>query len=58
MINFGSGSTVIKSKLISKRMFLLTSAKAIVFLGIFGRLVSLQIRIDLESGNLLLKEGL
>ncbi len=43
MINFGSGSTVIKSKLISKRMFLLTSAKAIVFLGIFGRLVSLQI---------------
>ena len=43
MINFGSGSTIIKSKLISKRMFLLTSAKAIVFLGIFGRLVSLQI---------------
>ncbi len=43
MISFGSGNTVIKSKLISKRMFLLTSAKAIVFLGIFGRLVSLQI---------------
>jgi len=43
MINFGSGNTVIKSKLISRRMFVLTAAKAIVFCGIFGRLVSLQI---------------
>ncbi len=43
MINFGSGSTVIKSKLIGRRMFILTAAKAVVFLGIFGRLVSLQI---------------
>ncbi len=40
---FGSGNTVIKSKLISRRMFVLTTAKAVVFLGIFGRLVSLQI---------------
>ncbi len=43
MINFGSGNTVIKSKLISRRMFLLNTAKAVVFFGIFGRLVSLQI---------------
>ena len=43
MINFGSGNTVIKSKLISRRMFVLTAAKAVVFFGIFGRLVSLQI---------------
>ena len=43
MIDFGSGNTVIKSKLISRRMFVLTAAKAIVFCGIFGRLVSLQI---------------
>jgi penicillin-binding protein 2 len=43
MINFGSGNTVIKSKLISRRMFVLTAAKTIVFCGIFGRLVSLQI---------------
>tara|TARA_Y200000002_G_scaffold49865_1_gene35839 strand:+ start:1623 stop:3554 length:1932 start_codon:yes stop_codon:yes gene_type:complete len=43
MINFGSGNTVIKSKLISRRMFVLSFAKTIVFCGIFGRLVSLQI---------------
>ena len=43
MIDFGSGNTVIKSKLISRRMFVLTAAKTIVFFGIFGRLVSLQI---------------
>tara|TARA_A100001011_G_scaffold400773_1_gene518593 strand:+ start:2160 stop:4094 length:1935 start_codon:yes stop_codon:yes gene_type:complete len=43
MINFGSGSTVIKSKIISRRMFLLSVSKAVVFLGIFGRLISLQI---------------
>ena len=43
MVNFGNGKTIIKSKLISRRMFVLSSAKALVFLGIFGRLVSLQI---------------
>ena len=32
-----------KSKLISRRMFILSIAKTIVFAGIFGRLVSLQI---------------
>ena len=43
MLSPGSGNTVIKSKLISRRMFVLTAAKAVVFFGIFGRLVSLQI---------------
>ena len=43
MINFGSGSTVIKSKIISRRMFLLTVSKAVIFTGIFVRLISLQI---------------
>ena len=42
MINFTEG-TVNKSKLISRRMFTLTVAKFIIFGGIFGRLVSLQI---------------
>ncbi len=36
-------NTVIKSKMISRRMFLLSAAKAVVLFGIFGRLVSLQI---------------
>ena len=43
MFSPSSGNTVIKSKLISRRMFLLTAAKAIVMVGIVGRLVSLQI---------------
>jgi penicillin-binding protein 2 len=43
MINPGSGNTVIKSKLINRRMFLLTAAKAIVMVGLVGRLISLQI---------------
>ena len=44
MINFSSGDTTLsKSKMISRRMFILTAAKAVVFFGIFGRLVSLQI---------------
>ena len=34
--SFGSGNTVIKSKLITRRMFILSTAKAIVFFGIFG----------------------
>ena len=65
MINFTEG-TVNKSKLISRRMFTLTVAKFIIFGGIFGRLVSLQInesknielyltKIGLENGDLLLK---
>ena len=43
MLNPGSGNTVIKSKLIGRRMFLLTAAKAIVMIGLVGRLISLQI---------------
>jgi penicillin-binding protein 2 len=43
MLNPGSGNTVIKSKLIGRRMFLLTAAKAIVMVGLVGRLISLQI---------------
>ena len=43
MFNTGSGNTVIKSKLISRRMFLLSAAKTIVVIGVIGRLISLQI---------------
>ena len=43
MLSSGSGNTVIKSKLISRRMFLLTAAKAVVMVGLVGRLISLQI---------------
>ena len=43
MLSPSSGNTVIKSKLISRRMFLLTAAKGVVMFGIIGRLVSLQI---------------
>ena len=43
MFNSSSGNTVIKSKLISRRMFLLTVGKAIVVVGVLGRLISLQI---------------
>jgi len=43
MFSFNSGNTVIKSKLISRRMFLLTTAKVVVLVGVLGRLVSLQI---------------
>ena len=43
MFNPSSGNTVIKSKLISRRMFLLSAAKAVVMVGIVGRLVTLQI---------------
>ena len=43
MLNPGSGNTVIKSKLIGRRMFLLTTAKTVVLVGLVGRLISLQI---------------
>ncbi len=42
MINFTEGG-VSKARMISRRMFLLSTAKAVVFFGIFGRLISLQI---------------
>ena len=43
MFSSGSGNTVIKSKLISRRMFLLSAAKVVVVVGVLGSLVSLQI---------------
>ncbi len=43
MLSPGSGNTVIKSKLISRRMFLITAAQTIVMVGLVGRLISLQI---------------
>ncbi len=43
MFNSGSGNTVIKSKLISRRMFLITVSKAVVLVGVLGRLITLQI---------------
>ena len=49
MLSSSSGNTFIKSKLISRRMFLLTAAKGIVLVGVLGRLISLQIN---ESKNI------
>ena len=43
MIKLTSSNLASKSKMISRRMFILTSAKVIVFTGILVRLVSLQI---------------
>ena len=43
MFSSNSGNTVIKSKMISRRMFLLSVGKAIVIVGVLGRLISLQI---------------
>ena len=43
MLSSNSGNTLIKSKLISRRMFLLTISKAVVVVGVLGRLISLQI---------------
>ena len=43
MLSPGSGNTVIKSKLIGRRMFLITAAQAVVMVGLVGRLISLQI---------------
>ena len=43
MLSPGSGNTVIKSKLIGRRMFLLSAAKMVVMIGLVGRLISLQI---------------
>ena len=43
MLSLGTGNTIIKSKLIGRRMFLITAAKAVVMVGLVGRLISLQI---------------
>ena len=43
MLNSGSGNTVIKSKLISRRMFVIDSiGKAVVVVGVLGRLISFR----------------
>ena len=43
MLNFNSSNIASKTRTIGRRMFLLNSIKAVVLLGIFGRLASLQI---------------
>ena len=43
MLNFQSSNLVSKTKTIGRRMFLVNSFKAVVVLGILGRLASLQI---------------
>ena len=48
MLSPGSGNTVIKSKLISRRMFLLTAAKTVVMVGLVGRLRSEERRVGKE----------
>ena len=63
MISDTGGSS--KIRLIGRRMFILTAAKAVVVFGVVGRLISLQIneskkyktlsiKIDLENGDSLL----
>jgi len=52
MLSPGSGSTIIKSKLIGRRMFLLTAAKAVVMVGLVGRLISLQINQNTKYQSL------
>ena len=51
MLSFHSSNIVSKTKTISRRMFLLSTIKAAVLLGIFGRLASLQIN---DSGKYVL----
>ena len=43
MLSFNSSNIASKTKTIGRRMFLLNTIKAVVLVGIFGRLVSLQI---------------
>ena len=43
MLSFNSSNIASKTRTIGRRMFLLNSIKAVVVLGIFGRLASLQI---------------
>jgi len=52
MLSFSSSNIISKSKTISRRMFLLSSIKAIVLIGIFGRLASLQINDSLKYKSL------
>ena len=43
MLNFGSSNIVSKTRIIGRRMFLLSAIKTVVFFGIFGRLAQIQI---------------
>jgi len=43
MLSFNSSNIASKARTIGRRMFLLNSIKAVVLIGIFGRLASLQI---------------
>ena len=43
MLSFNSSNIASKTRTISRRMFLLNTIKALVIVGIFGRLASLQI---------------
>ena len=52
MLSFNSSNIISKTKTISRRMFLLNSIKAVVLVGIFGRLVSLQINEGLKYKTL------
>ena len=44
MLNFNSSNIASKTRTIGRRMFLLNSIKALVLVGIFGRLATLQIK--------------
>ena len=52
MLSSGSGNTVIKSKLINRRMFLLSALKVAVFFGIVSRLFYLQISENIKYKSL------
>jgi penicillin-binding protein 2 len=52
MLSFHSSNIISKTKTISRRMFLLSSIKAVVLLGIFGRLASLQINDSIKYRTL------
>ena len=52
MLSFHSSNIVSKTKTIGRRMFLLSTIKAVVVVGIFGRLASLQINDSLKYKSL------
>jgi len=52
MLSFQSSNIVSKTKTIGRRMFLLSTIKAVVVVGIFGRLASLQINDSIKYTSL------
>ena len=52
MLNFQSSNIISKTKTIGRRMFLISSIKAVVLIGIFGRLGSLQINESVKYRSL------